>query len=270
MPSSNDILGAAGDLSGILAAIEANRAKGRVDEAGVNQNQGRVAGDIYRTQSAVALGGPKASAQNAALGDTLANVQPFKWTGGTSMSGNIPVPEYSGGLTPANFGPATRKAGADLATLSADRVSSPAFNIPKPPVLAPVPQSNALDSILGTAGILGTLGKAAANAAKSGVPAPSGSTGGGNLADIWKLIHPGDPDQGSPSHQEEDTRPTGSVDTGEFSGSLPDYGGTQGGTDPSQLPGGVDPVQEYYDWLASQTSGGGTGSGSDGPTWGDE
>lgn len=177
------ILDQAGDVGSILAAIEAARAKGRVDQAGVQQNQARAAGDIYRTNAAVALGGPTASAKSAALGDQMANVQPFQWTGGTSQVGNIPVPQSTGGLTPANFGPSTRKAGADLATLSASRVASPSFNIPKPPTLAPLPESSGLDSVLGTASTIGSLLKALAQ--KSG-GASGGPGGSGSSVDLGK------------------------------------------------------------------------------------
>lgn len=170
------ILDSAGSIASVLSAIEAARAKGRVDTAGVNQNQANAAANIYRTQAEVALKGPLQSAKAAAQGDQMANIKPFTWTGGTQMVGNLPVPQFSGGLTPDNFGPATRKAGADLAALSANRVSSPDFNIPSPPVLPPVPDSSGLDSILSTAGglgsLLGALGK--------------GASGGGG--DIKKLI----------------------------------------------------------------------------------
>ena len=155
--SSGGILDLAGSLGQILAKMAADRAAGRVTEAGVNQNQGRAEADIFRTRMASAIGGPAAEAKNTALGDTLANVKPFEWTGGTTMSGKIPIPQSTGGLTPANYGPATRSAGATLATQSAGRVNDPAFALPKPPVLAGLPQSGALDSILGGAGSIGSL-----------------------------------------------------------------------------------------------------------------
>lgn len=167
------ILDNVGDISSLLASYEANKAKGNLAQAGAQQNQARAAADIYNTQSNVALKGPLQSAKAAATGDQMANIQPFSWTGGTSQVGNLPVPQSTGGLTPANFGPATRKAGADLATLSADRVSDPSFNIPKPPTLDPLPQSSGLDSILGNASLLGSLAKAA---------------GGPSGGDIGKLI----------------------------------------------------------------------------------
>src|SRR6476619_1240207 len=98
------ILDNVGDISSLLAAYEANKAKGNLAQAGAQQNQANAAANIYRTQSAVALNGPTQSAKSAALGDQMANVQPFSWNGGTQMSGNIPIPTSTGGLTPANFG----------------------------------------------------------------------------------------------------------------------------------------------------------------------
>lgn len=161
-PQTN-ILDLAGELGKILADQAAARAKGRVEEAGVNQNQGRAEADIFRTRMASAIGGPAAEAKNTALGDTLSNVQPFSWTGDTKMVGKIPVPQATGGLTPANYGPNTRAAGTALSAQSLGRINDPAFSLPKPPVLAGVPQSGALDSILGAAGgigsLLGALGK---------------------------------------------------------------------------------------------------------------
>lgn len=163
-----DILSSAGSIADVLAKIEAGRATGRQAQGDAQQRQALAEANIYRTQADVALKGPLQSAKAAAQGDQMANIQPFSWTGGTSMSGNLPIPQSTGGLSPANFGPATRKAGADLATLSANRVSSPDFNIPKPPVLPPLPESNGLDSILSTASGLGSLAGALGKAASGG------------------------------------------------------------------------------------------------------
>jgi len=85
------------DLAAIVAAIGKGRADGRVTEADVNQNQARAEADIFRTRMEAALKGPTQSAQAAAYGDTLANIQPFKWTGDTQQVGNIPVPQSTGG-----------------------------------------------------------------------------------------------------------------------------------------------------------------------------
>lgn len=265
------ILDEAGGIAEVLAKMAANRADARVTQGDAQQRQANAEANIYRTQSDVALKGPTMSAKSAAQGDQMANIQPFSWTGDTSMSGNIPIPQSTGGLTPANFGPSTRKAGADLASLSASRVSSPAFNIPKPPVLPPLPESSGLDSILGTAGALGSLAGAL------------GKNAGGSSIDIGKIIaairnrgkggSQGPVDQpgwqgpvDEPGWQGPANEPTGSTDTGEFMGTLPDYGGTTGGTDPSQLPGGSDPMAEYLDWLAQNGNGGDVGDNT-GTNW---
>jgi len=157
MADSNPLL----DLGRILAGYGANSAAGRVQEAGINQNQARTAADIYRAQLASALGGPALSAKQTALGDTLANIQPFQFTGRTHMVGNIPVPEATGGLGPQNFGPNTRAAGKALSDRSLARVSSPAFALPSPPQLAPLPTPGLGEKIASGVGlgssILGAL-----------------------------------------------------------------------------------------------------------------
>lgn len=222
-----DILSTAGDIGSILAKMEADRAKGRLAQGDAQQRQANAAANIYRTQADVALKGPLQSAKAAAQGDQMANIQPFAWTGGTSQVGNIPVPQSTGGLTPANFGPATRKAGADLATLSADRVSSPDFNVPKPPVLPPLPESSGLDSILGTAGSLGSLlgalgknasggggdiGKLIAAILNRNKGSASGNTGQRTGDNSGPFVDAYPADQGSQNDHEPPT-PTGSVDT---------------------------------------------------------
>lgn len=225
------VLDSAGDIGSVLSAIEAARAKGRIDQGDAQQRQALAAANIYRTQADVALKGPEQSARSAALGDQMANMQPFAWTGGTSMSGNIPVPQSTGGLTPANFGPATRKAGSDLATLSANRVSDSAFNIPKPPVLPPLPSSNGLDSILGTAGSLGSLAGALGKAA-------SGAGG-----DIGKLIAAlrGKNQGVNPNDYGRD--PTGNY--GEFDPFYPDNFGRDPGAQYGEPEGHVDTSTEF-------------------------
>jgi hypothetical protein len=166
------------DLAAIVAAIGKGRADGRVTEADVNQNQARAEADIFRTRMEAALKGPSMEARSAAIGDTLANVKPFAWTGGTSMVGNIPVPlSNDGGLTPANYGPATRRAGQTLANLSADRVNDPAFALPAPPTVAPLPQSGKTDSIINTASTIGSLFGAVPGAGGSIVNAAKGIAG---------------------------------------------------------------------------------------------
>lgn len=181
MADANSIIDTASNLGDIIAKANQNAAQGRVQAGMLNQSQALAAANIYRTQLGAAMAGPTESARSTALGDTMANVKPFEW-GQPNMVGNIPVPTGSGGLTPANFGPNTRQAGADLSNLSASRVNSPTFNLPTPPVLPPIPQQGSLSSALGTAGLLANALKALNN---------GGSGGGGNIGDLIKKLFPG-------------------------------------------------------------------------------
>lgn len=168
----------AGQLAPLLAGIAGGRQQDRTNAALLNQSQARAQADIFNTRMSAALKGPRMSAQDAALGDTMANVQPFRFTGSTHQVGNIPVPDYTGGLTPANFGSATRQAGQSLATQGASRVTDPAFALPNPPTLPDLPQGNAYDSILGTsaqvAALMAALGPylSSANRNSTGTPLP--------------------------------------------------------------------------------------------------
>lgn len=220
------VLDSVGDISSILAAYEANKAKGNIAQGDAQQRQANAAANIYRTQADVALKGPEQSARATALGDQMANIQPFSWTGDTKQVGNIPVPQSVGGLSPANFGPNTRRAGSELSSLSADRVSSPTFNLPQPPTLAPLPSSSGLDSILSNASLIGSLAKAAA-----------GNGGGGNIADLIKKLFPGG--GGSPLSSPGSPLPSGNPGMNGFTGW--DDGNT-GGYDPNQDRGPADPT----------------------------
>jgi hypothetical protein len=158
---ARSLLNNANDVANVLGSVYGGRAAGREAAAYDNQRQALADASIYNTRMGAALTGPRRSASDAAFGDTLANVQPFSWTGSTQKVGNIPVPQSTGGLGPQNFGPATRKAGQDLATLGASRVNSPSFALPNPPVLPPLPQAGGVDSFLGSAStIAGLLGLA--------------------------------------------------------------------------------------------------------------
>lgn len=179
MADPNSILNTVGNVGDVINGYNQNAAQGRVQAGLLNQAQALAAANIYKTQLGAALGGPTESAKSTALGDTMANVKPFSW-GEPTMVGHIPVPTASGGLTPANFGPNTRQAGADLSTLSAARVNSPTFNLPAPPTLPPIPSAGPGSSILGTAGFLAQLAKAAGGA---------GAPGSGGSFDLSKLIN---------------------------------------------------------------------------------
>jgi hypothetical protein len=250
MAGLGGILDSAGDLAGVLAEIAKGRATGRLAEGTAQQQQGLAESDLFRTQMDAALKGPVQSAQGAAYGDTLANIQPFGFTGETKMVGNIPVPQASGGLTPANFGPTSRQAGADLARLSAGRVNSPSFNLPKPPKIAPLPQSSALDSILNAAG---GIGSAAGALGKNG--------GGGDLIglakDLFAKLRGGG--SGDTPYGVQPT-PFGPEESGDTPYGVQDtpYGPAEpedtpyGTQDTPYGPNQLDPVAEFEAWLREQ------------------
>jgi hypothetical protein len=242
-----DIFQTAGDISSILAAYNAANAQGRVQQAGVNQNQANTAANLYRTQLQGALTGPSTSAAQAAKGDVQANIQPFAWTGDTKMAGNIPVPQATGGLTPSLLGPNARQAGQKLAALGNSRVLSPSFNLPSVPSLAPVPTASGLDQTLGAASTIGSLAAAAAKGlGGSGASFPLGWSG-----------------FGGPSSQGPAGTDFGSTDPSDQAHNL------EAGTplDPSHVGGATsDPVAEYLAWLQSQQTGGNpTGNPNDFP-----
>jgi hypothetical protein len=247
---ANNILSTATDIGSVLAAYEAAAAQGRVQQAGVNQNQANTGANLYRTQLQGALTGPSVSAAQAAKGDAQANIQPFAWTGGTTMAGNIPVPQSTGGLTPSLFGPATRQAGQKLAALGNSRVLSPAFALPTPPTLAPAPTASGLDKTLGAAGLItsavGALNKPGGSGAS--FPIPFSGFGG-------------------PSSQGPAGSDFGASDAADQAHNLE---GGSGAFDPTQSLGGTtaDPVQEYLDWLARQQAGGADATPSAGDAWG--
>lgn len=281
MPDFNidNLLGSAGDISRVLAEIARQRATGRVTEAGVNQNQARAAADVYRSTLDAALKGPAMSAQQTALGDTLANVQPFSWTGETKQVGNIPVPQGTGGLTPANYGPATRQAGADLAKVAGARVTSPTFNLPTPPKIDAVPQSSALDSLLSGAGGIGSL-----------LGAAGGPSSGGDMVGLAKDLVNAFRNRGK-NPMGGDTTVSNTYDPSFYdptnpsasSGVLPnlpgagDYGlgGSvdprtgQPSVDPS-LATNYDPMAEFEAWLRRQQPSGSDDQDPSGSGWGGE
>lgn len=144
------ILNAAGDIAGGLGALEQGRADGRVTQAGVNQAQDRNSIGA----AAVNLGAGAHRGAQAVQGDVMANAQPFKWTGDNQMVGNIPVPQFSGGVSPGIFSDNTRKLGAQL---SADALAGQTADHGNVASLTPLPEAGKMDSILSTASSLGSL-----------------------------------------------------------------------------------------------------------------
>lgn len=140
------ILSTAGSVAGALAG---GRAQGRMDEAGINQIQDR--NKIVAADTNLRAGSTRAG--QAVQGDILAHAQPFRYTGGTSMAGNIPIPQSEGGLSPAIFSDSTRALGSQL---SSDALRAQQTDHGNPASLTPLPQSTALDSILNTAALVGS------------------------------------------------------------------------------------------------------------------
>lgn len=158
----------AGTIAGLggeaLSAIEQGRAQGRVAQTGINQSQDRLQQQRYQNELDAAklnLSAPGQRAKTSVQGDILANAQPFKFTGGTHMAGNIPVPDSTGGLNPGIFSANTRALGGQLSSNAlADNTSMGGKAIGAPPEISPTDNATGLDSILNTASIVGGLGSA--------------------------------------------------------------------------------------------------------------
>lgn len=182
-----DALGLGGQAAGALAS---GRAAGRVSEAGVNQDQDRLALQRYQTQVGAtnaqnsfnlgaanyglnaadadlsrrkfALDAPGQRARNSVRGDILANAQDV------SIATPFAKPSISGGLRPSMFSGNTRALGS---AMSADALagqqkgdtfdalpSTPSYVAPpSAPGLTPLPQAGGVDKFLTTAGTLGSF-----------------------------------------------------------------------------------------------------------------
>lgn len=141
--------------------------------------------DLDLRQRKFGLDAPGQRAGNAVRGDILSNARDVAFTG---VSPKIPVPQISGGLRPSMFSDNTRALGANMSaqarreqekgdtfaplpnlpTYSGPTGSLPDYKslgVPPPAYVAPpsapsltgLPQSGALDNILGTAGTVGSL-----------------------------------------------------------------------------------------------------------------
>jgi hypothetical protein len=168
----------AGEIGNALGANAAGRAAGRVDESAINQRQDQIAQQRYQNEINAAklnLDAPGQRASTSVHGDILANAKPFTWGGGTDMVGNIPVPRYSGGLSPEMFSDNTRALGSQMSSQAlADNGAMGGRAIGAAPGLTELPQSGATDSILNTAGTLGNFASILSNyaGAKKKQPVP--------------------------------------------------------------------------------------------------
>ena len=157
----DNILNIAGKIGNVASNAAAGAASGRMDQAAIQQRQDALNLQRYQDQIAGAklnLDAPGQRAGNAVRGDILANAQPFQWTGSTHQVGNIPVPDATGGLSPALFSDSTRALGKLLPTQALTQQQTNGGNaIGAPPDLTSLPTPSGIDSLLSTAGTLGSF-----------------------------------------------------------------------------------------------------------------
>jgi hypothetical protein len=254
-----------GNVGSVASKTAEGRALGRKSEAELAQEQDKIAVQRYLAglqgantdlnQRKFALGAPGIRAGTAVRGDVLANAQDAGVQGPiVGTHGNIPT--ITGGLRPSILSSDTRALGSQLsrdALLQQMKGDTFAPTAALPPT-TPLPKPNALDSLLSGGGLAGNLLKAALG---------NGGGSGGNIplekigAALKHLFGGG--------RSQDDTGPTsipgGSTDfndwtanTGSFN---PESPTSLDDLDPTQLPGYVDPMDEYLRWLDRQGGGGG-------------
>lgn len=260
MPDPNDPNGnPLTDIAQILASASQGRALGKVNAGDLLLRQGSLANQMYNS----ALGAksleatlPSTRMSQVARGDFAANAQDVTASGPERVMNN--VIHFSGGLRPSAFGPATRDAGSKLAGLAGSALGNE--TMPTAPTLPQLPESSLTDSLLsgatGATGILGAL-------------LGQSKGGGGDLGKLLSGI------KNLFSHQSNGNAPGNDFGS---EGNIPwDLNGVEQGSMPNGvtpgLPGSeIDPMQQYWDWLAQQNQGsfGGGGMGDQGPidnTW---
>lgn len=150
------------DLSQVLGGTAEGRAKGKVDEANLLLDRGRLADSMYGnalTAKKLAASLPDTRASQAVRGDLLANMQDVTASGPARVMNN--VTHFSGGARPSALGPNARAAGAALSKIGLDNIGNE--TMPTAPTLPDLPQANVEDKILGAAtpalGIIGSIGQ---------------------------------------------------------------------------------------------------------------
>lgn len=155
-----DTAGAVGQTAG---SIEAARAKGRVDQAKLQQEQDA----LQQSRAKLALAAPGQEAGNAVRGDVLANSQDASVGG---LPSYIHVGQVSGGLRPSMLSASSRALGANMSRNALANNMSGA----DVPALTPLPASTGLDTALnataGTAGFLNALKGTGTGPTGSGAP----------------------------------------------------------------------------------------------------
>ena len=104
-------------ISAAASGVGQGRAQGRMQEAEMQMLRDRLVQQRYGNELDAArlnLDAPQVRAKQSVKGDVLANAQPFEWTGQNKMLGNIPVPQFQGGLNPGIFSDNTRSLGRML------------------------------------------------------------------------------------------------------------------------------------------------------------
>jgi len=143
------------------SAMANARANARVNESYLIANQNRDTLnqeqlDMLQRQQGVSL--PAGRASNAVRGDILANAQDVQFSGlperVTNSMGTI-----TGGLRPSMFSPETRELGSQMTreALKQQMAGGPSSAAAAGPTFASYPQAGKLDSVLSTAGTIGSL-----------------------------------------------------------------------------------------------------------------
>lgn len=180
-------LGLAGQVA---AAKSAGAAQGRAQEAQINQGTDAINSRNYATEqnanllaqqlaaanaldrSRLGIEAPQARANQAALGDILANLQDVQISG---VPSHLPNVQVSGGLRPSNLGAGARAAGQGLTAQALQALLSgsdvpPATDfqgaVLDAPKATPTPQAGKSDTFLN---YLATIGGLAGAAQQSGV-----------------------------------------------------------------------------------------------------
>lgn len=156
----------AGAVGQTAAQIAAGRAKGRIDQAKLQQEQDALA----QARAKLALSAPGQEAGNAVRGDILANGKDATVSG---LPSYIHVGQVSGGLRPSMLSSSSRALGANMSR----NALANNMNGSDVPNLTPLPASTGLDTglnaVAGGAGFLNAL-KGAGGGATSGGSDPNG------------------------------------------------------------------------------------------------
>ena len=181
--SSSDFWQTLGDVGGALGSAGVGRAQGRLAETQANAAYDRALTDLYASENTAntaknnfglnragvdlaqrnfALTAPGARAHNAVRGDILSSAKDVAFSG---LPAGINVPTISGGLRPSMFTPQTRSLGSTMTQQALDAQQKgdtfdplPQWSAgPNPPTLPPPPQASSLDTLLNSAGTVGSL-----------------------------------------------------------------------------------------------------------------